>query len=92
MTVNIIDRYMQAKKVRKADFQLLGISSLLLASKYEEIYPPPLAEYTYVCANAYKDCDLVYMEADILKVLEFDLVFTSTFSLLEAYCYESKNC
>jgi hypothetical protein len=61
-----------------------------MASKYEEIYPPPLSEYTYVCADAYVDQNLKDMEGDILNQLKFELVFTSSWELWEMYCIESK--
>lgn len=40
LTVNIIDRFLSVKAVPKRELQLLGISALLIASKYEEIWPP----------------------------------------------------
>jgi len=62
-----------------------------MASKYEEIYPPPLSEYTYVCADAYKDRNLKEMEGKVLNKLGFKLVFTSSWELWEIYSIESKN-
>jgi hypothetical protein len=61
-----------------------------MASKYEEIYPPPLSEYTYVCADAYVDSDLKNMEGEVLIKLNFNLVFTSSWELWEMYSIESK--
>lgn len=40
LTVNIIDRFLSVKAVPKRELQLVGISALLIASKYEEIWPP----------------------------------------------------
>lgn len=40
LTVSIIDRFLSVKAVPKRELQLLGISALLIASKYEEIWPP----------------------------------------------------
>lgn len=90
MAVNLIDRYLEVQPIQKHNFQLLGITCLLMASKYEEIYPPPLTEYTYVCADAYVDQDLKTMEGDILNKLNFNLVFSSTQELWEMYSIESK--
>lgn len=89
IAVNMIDRSLEKFYVKKADFQLLGITCLFIASKYEEIYPPSMSEYTYVCADAYKDQDLLNMEAKILNSLHFNLVFTSSFSLFKAYTEQS---
>ncbi|WOG98023.1 hypothetical protein DCAR_0417364 [Daucus carota subsp. sativus] len=40
LTVNIVDRYLATKMVARRELQLLGISAMLLASKYEEIWAP----------------------------------------------------
>lgn len=90
IAVNLIDRSLEKFYVKKSNFQLLGITCLFIASKYEEIYPPAMSEYTYVCADAYKDRDLLDMEAQILNALNFDLVFTSSLSIFKTYSQESK--
>jgi len=52
-TVNIVDRYLAMKEVSKKTLQLVGSSALLIASKYEEIYPTPVGDLVYVCDGAY---------------------------------------
>jgi hypothetical protein len=47
--VNIIDRFMSKKIVNKNDVQLIGVSSMLIATKYEEIYPPMLKDFVFIC-------------------------------------------
>lgn len=43
VTVGLVDRYLIAKEnVPKRDLQLLGITAIHIAGKYEEIYPPTL--------------------------------------------------
>lgn len=37
----------------KEEYQLVGITCLWIASKYEEIYPPRMANYVDVTANTY---------------------------------------
>jgi G2/mitotic-specific cyclin-B, other len=53
MTVNIIDRFLSKIKVNRHKLQLVGVSSLLIATKYEEIYPPALKEFVAICDRAY---------------------------------------
>lgn len=43
LSINIIDRYLSLTNVPKAELQLVGISSMLIACKYEEILPPQVA-------------------------------------------------
>lgn len=40
LTIIIVDRYLSVKAVRKKELQLVGISAMLIASKYEEIWAP----------------------------------------------------
>ena len=90
MCCSLIDRILEIVSVAKHRFQLLGITALFIASKYEEIYPPTLSDFSFVCADAYKEKDILVMEANILKALDFNLVYTSPFCLLESYSFESK--
>lgn len=52
LTVNIIDRYLALKEVSRPKLQLLGVTALLVAAKYEEIYPPELRDLVYICDRA----------------------------------------
>jgi hypothetical protein len=40
LTVNILDRFLAVQKVARQRLQLVGVTSLMIAAKYEEIYPP----------------------------------------------------
>lgn len=40
LTINIVDRYLATKTTLRKELQLLGISAMLIASKYEEIWAP----------------------------------------------------
>lgn len=40
LTINIIDRFLAVKTVPRRELQLVGISAMLMASKYEEIWAP----------------------------------------------------
>ena len=40
LTFNIVDRYLSVKTVPRRELQLVGISSMLIACKYEEIWAP----------------------------------------------------
>lgn len=40
LTLNIVDRYLASTTVSRRELQLVGLSSMLMASKYEEIWAP----------------------------------------------------
>lgn len=49
MTVSMIDRYLQANTTTPRRFlQLVGVTCLFMASKYEELMPPEIADFVYV--------------------------------------------
>ena len=50
LTVAILDRYLQleAANTTTKQLQLVGVTSMLLASKYEEMYPPEIGDFVYI--------------------------------------------
>ena len=46
---------------------------MLIASKYEEIYPPLLKDYVYITDNQYSADHILDMEKSILFALDFDV-------------------
>lgn len=73
LTVNMVDRYLSKRPVTRSKLQLVGVSSLMIAAKYEEIYPPTLKDYVYITDNAYVKDEVLNMEAQILTALDFDI-------------------
>ncbi|XP_012670221.1 G2/mitotic-specific cyclin-B1-like [Clupea harengus] len=72
MTVAIIDRYLQDNPVPKKQLQLVGVTSMFVASKYEEMYPPEIADFAYVTDRAYTTAQIRDMEMKILRSLDFN--------------------
>ena len=58
LTINLIDRYLDFAEVSRPKLQLVGVTCLLIASKYEEIYPPELRDLVYICDRAYTKNDV----------------------------------
>ncbi|KAK9946438.1 hypothetical protein M0R45_011904 [Rubus argutus] len=73
LTVSYVDRFLSLNSLNRKMLQLLGVSSMLIASKYEEITPPHVEELCYITDNTYTKEEVCKMEADILKSLNFDL-------------------
>nr|XP_006237937.1 G1/S-specific cyclin-E2 isoform X3 [Rattus norvegicus] len=68
---DFFDRFMLTQKdVNKNMLQLIGITSLFIASKLEEIYAPKLQEFAYVTDGACSEVDILKMELNILKLLD----------------------
>ena len=55
----------------------------MIATKYEEIYPPEVKELIKVAFNAMTKKEVLAMETKILQVLEFDFTFPTPLRFLE---------
>lgn len=53
VTQHIIDQFLSRKQIQKSQLHLLGVATLLIASKYEEIYPPELRDFLMVSENKF---------------------------------------
>ena len=53
VAVFVIDQFLSKKKMLKSQLHLLGVTSLLISSKYEEIYPPSLQDFLSVSENKF---------------------------------------
>lgn len=73
LTVAIIDRFLQVQEVCRQKLQLVGVTAMLIASKYEEMYAPEIADFVYITDNAYSKLDIRKMECHMLKTLDFNL-------------------
>lgn len=53
LTVSYIDRFLSSMRVVRGKLQLVGTACMLLASKFEEIYPPEVSEFVYITDDTY---------------------------------------
>ncbi|XP_023672903.1 G2/mitotic-specific cyclin-B2-like isoform X1 [Paramormyrops kingsleyae] len=73
LTVAILDRFLQVQPVSKRKLQLAGVAAMLIASKYEEMCAPEVADFVYITDNAFSRAQVCEMEILMLKDLNFDL-------------------
>ena len=85
VTIGIIDRYLSGFEIKKSQLHLLGVTALLIATKYEEIYPPELKDLLSVSENKFTKTEVLKMENKILSALEFNFMAPSALRFLERY-------
>lgn len=90
LTVNLIDRYLEKKEVSRQNLQLVGVTAMLIASKFEEIYAPIVKDFVYITDNAYTKDEILLMEMQMLHTLDFEVNFTSAFRFLERFAKVAK--
>ena len=85
ITTNIIDRYLSKKDIKRTKLQLVGVTSMFIASKYEDIYPPEVKDFSYITDNAYTNKEILKMEMEILTTLNFNITFPTPYRFIEIY-------
>jgi cyclin B len=83
--VSIIDRFLSLKQISRDTLQLVGITSMLIASKYEEIYAPECNDFVYISDGAYTKPQILHMEQNILNTLNFNITHPSALHFLRRY-------
>lgn len=73
LTVTLLDRYLSLENIKKNEMQLVGLTALLLASKYEDFWHPRVTDLISISAESYTRDQMLKMEKTILKKLKFRL-------------------
>ncbi|KAJ7409014.1 Cyclin-A1 [Willisornis vidua] len=92
LAVNFLDRFLSCMSVLRGKLQLVGTAAILLAAKYEEIYPPEVDEFVYITDDTYTKKQLLRMEHLLLKVLGFDLTAPTINQFLLQYIQRHGVC
>lgn len=69
----------------KNQLHLLGVSTLLIAAKYEEIYPPELRDFVAVSENKFSKKMVLDMEKEILLTIDFRVTAPSSYRFLQRF-------
>lgn len=85
LAVSITDRYLELKVTARRNLQLVGITALLVAAKFEEIHPPHINDFVYVTDKAYTREEIIKMEVLILGALDFKVCTSTATMFLERY-------
>nr|CAA39148.1 cyclin B [Drosophila melanogaster] len=74
LAVAIIDRYLQVVKDTKRTYlQLVGVTALFIATKYEELFPPAIGDFVFITDDTYTARQIRQMELQIFKAINCNL-------------------
>ncbi|XP_037940810.1 G2/mitotic-specific cyclin-B-like isoform X1 [Teleopsis dalmanni] len=91
MTVAIIDRYLQnVKDTKRSQLQLVGVTALFIATKYEELYPPALSDFVYITDDTYNAKQILQMELKVFKAIDCNLSRPLPIHFLRRYSKAAK--
>ena len=87
LAVNILDRYCSTVQVHRRRLQLVGVTALFVACKYEEIFPPEVRDCVYITDRAYSRQEVLDMEQDIVYRLQFKLTVPTAYPFLVRFLF-----
>jgi len=85
LTISIIDRYLSDNLLKRDRLQLVGVSSMLIASKIEEMYPPRVSDFVFISDNSYTKAEILKMEKKIISSLGPRVRTPTTYTFLERF-------
>ena len=68
LTVNLIDRFLAVQPVVRKKLQLVGVTAMLLACKYEEVLVPVVEDLILISDKAYR-------RKEVLEMVYYYLLF-----------------
>ncbi|KAG6857233.1 hypothetical protein H0H87_007652 [Tephrocybe sp. NHM501043] len=71
IAVNIVDRFLTKRVVSLVKLQLVGVTAMFIAAKYEEILAPSVEEFVFMTENVYPREEILKGERIMLQTLEF---------------------
>jgi G2/mitotic-specific cyclin 2 len=83
IAVNIVDRFLSKRVVSLVKLQLVGLTAMFIAAKYEEIMAPSVDEFVYMAEQGYSREEILKGERIILTVSCY--VFISQISLSRSF-------
>lgn len=85
LAVNLIDRYLSREPCARCLLQLVGVTCMLVAAKFEEIYAPQVEDFCYITDNTYQHAQVVEMERKVLDKLGFNLATPTIKTFVRRY-------
>ncbi|KAJ5482654.1 G2/mitotic-specific cyclin-B [Penicillium diatomitis] len=82
LAVNIIDRFLSVEVVALDRLQLVGVTAMFIASKYEEVLSPHVANFSHVADETFTDKEILDAERHVLATLEYNMSFPNPMNFL----------
>lgn len=73
IAINIVDRFLSKRVVSVVKLQLVGVTAMFVAAKYEEIVAPSVDEYVKMTEGGYKKEEILKGEKIVLQTIDFKI-------------------
>jgi len=81
----ICDRFLSKINVHREKLQLVGCTSMWIASKYHEIYPPLASDLVHLSDRAFTKDEIILMECQICDTLSYNFSIPNAFQFLDRF-------
>jgi G2/mitotic-specific cyclin 2 len=71
IAINLVDRFLSKRIVSLVKLQLVGVTAMFIAAKYEEILAPSVDEFVFLTESGYTREEILKGESIVLQTLEF---------------------
>ncbi len=82
IATNLIDRFLSARVISLVKFQLVGLTALFIAAKYEEVICPSISHFLHMTDGGYGVEEVLKAERYLLSTLQFDLSYPNPLHFL----------
>ena len=82
LAVNILDRLLSRRVIALDKLQLIGVTAMFIAAKYEEVSTPAVVHFVRLADNAFKLEELLAAERYTLTTLKYNLSYPNPMNFL----------
>ncbi|WWC86938.1 uncharacterized protein L201_001818 [Kwoniella dendrophila CBS 6074] len=82
IATNLVDRFLSKRVISLVKFQLVGLTALFIAAKYEEVICPSIEHFLHMTDGGYDTEEILKAERYMLSTLSFDLSYPNPLHFL----------
>ncbi|KAL5606152.1 hypothetical protein BROUX41_006080 [Berkeleyomyces rouxiae] len=82
LAINIADRFMSQKTVHLERLQLVGMTAMFIAAKYEEIISPSVSSFRELAEGGFTEEEILSAERAILATLDYNMSYPNPMNFL----------
>ncbi|KAI5839826.1 cyclin-like protein [Morchella snyderi] len=82
LAVNIVDRFLSSKVVKLDKLQLVGVTAMFIAAKYEEVFSPHVQYFRHVADDGFTEEEILRAERFVLSTLDYNLSYPNPMNFL----------
>ncbi|WWD00554.1 hypothetical protein V866_007488 [Kwoniella sp. B9012] len=82
IATNLVDRFLSKRVISLVKFQLVGLTALFIAAKYEEVICPSIEHFLHMTDGGYDTDEILKAERYMLSTLSFDLSYPNPLHFL----------